>query len=351
MKDVKALDRMAYLDVLRIFAAFSVVMLHSAAQFWYTLDIRSTEWLIANSYDAVFRFGVPVFMMISGAVFLNPNYKVDVKRLYTHNIFRLAVIYIVWSCAYGLFDCIWLFGIKSMSIKEILREMISGRYHLWFLPMIIGVYVLLPILKGWLERAEKKDVKYFIVMFLLLQVGVETLRTLTVSDEIHSILDLTKVELVCGYVGYFVWGYYLAHVGIGAKWRKRILAGAIPAVGLNIVLGCVLTRKAGLTAPVIYDSFGVFTFIIATSLFLICKNKITHKGGVMDKVVSEISAGTLGVYLMHIGVMEFTMCFGFHSKMMPNIVGIPIYAIACFAGCLLISAILRRIPFVGRYIC
>ena len=62
--------RLIHYDLLRIFAAFSVVMLHSAAQFWYSLDIYSTEWLIANSYDALFRFGVPIFVMISGALFL-----------------------------------------------------------------------------------------------------------------------------------------------------------------------------------------------------------------------------------------------------------------------------------------
>ena len=48
-------------DLLRILAAFSVVILHISAQFWYDFDVTDFRWLTANSYDALFRFGVPVF--------------------------------------------------------------------------------------------------------------------------------------------------------------------------------------------------------------------------------------------------------------------------------------------------
>ena len=87
--------RMLHYDLLRILAAFSVVMLHSASQFWYTLPVTDKDWLIMNSYDSLVRFGVPVFVMISGALFLSDDKKTDIKRLYTHNILRLLIIYIV----------------------------------------------------------------------------------------------------------------------------------------------------------------------------------------------------------------------------------------------------------------
>ena len=79
-------------DLLRILAAFSVVMLHSAAQHWYDLPIDSLDWKVVNAYDACFRFGVPIFVMISGAIFLDPLRELDMRRLYRHNILRLVVI-------------------------------------------------------------------------------------------------------------------------------------------------------------------------------------------------------------------------------------------------------------------
>lgn len=148
-------NRMVHYDLLRILAAFSVVMLHISAQFWYDFDVTDFRWLTANTYDALFRFGVPVFVMISGALFLPGPEKTDMKRLYCHNIMRLLAIFIVWSCLYGLLDC-YNFGFQNLTMSNILQEMLFGRYHLWYLPLQIGIYMLLPILRIWIQNADKK---------------------------------------------------------------------------------------------------------------------------------------------------------------------------------------------------
>ncbi len=350
MAEVKS--RKLHYDILRVLAAFSVVMLHSAAQFWYDLDIRSAEWIIANSYDALFRFGVPVFVMISGAIFLDKAYELDIKRLYKHNVLKMVVFYIIWSVAYGLFD-IRNWDLKAAGVKPILREFLLGRYHLWFIPMIAGIYVLLPVLKSWVENAKKKNIEYFLVLFVVLQILSETVRALTVSDELHSILDLTKVEMVCSYIGYFVLGYYLAHIGIGPKLKKLLYIMVIPSMVANVVLGFLLAWRANTPVGLIYDCYGVFTFIIAVALFVfVCEKGKTAGAGVKGgKLWKELSADMMGVYVMHVGVMEFTKEIGFHSMIVPNVIGIPLYAVICFVACALVAAVLRRIPFVGRFLC
>lgn len=344
--------RMIHYDLLRIFAAFSVVMLHSAAQFWYTLDIYSGEWLVANSYDAVFRFGVPVFVMISGALFLSPDYRLDTRRLYRHNILRFLVIYVVWSCVYGLRDSI-VFQAADEGWKAVVRELLTGRYHLWFLPMLIGIYMLLPVLKSWVEHAEKRNVQYFLGLFVIFQIGSETLRALTVTDELHYVLDMVDIELVCSYTAYFVLGYYLAHFAIGAKLRRAIYLCVIPAVLCNILLGNYLAHGAGEPVGAIYDSFGVFTFIIVVALFLFFQEKVSRKsfGEKSSRLIREVSDNTLGIYVMHIGLMECLETMGIHSMLLPNVIGIPLHALFCFLICAVLAAVLRRIPVVGRYLC
>ena len=350
--DASMKNRILHYDLLRIIAAFSVVMLHSAAQFWYTLDIYGKDWIIANSYDGAFRFGVPIFVMISGAIFLDKAYVIDVHRLYRHNILRMVVLYFVWSCLYGLWDC-RTFDFKAAGVKAIMREMLMGRYHLWFLPMIAGIYVLLPILKEWLDHAKEENIRYFLALFLVLQIGGETMRALTVTDELHYLLDLTKIEMVCGYVGYFVWGYYLSHIKLSSKICKMFYISALPAVICNVVLGNRLAHRAGEPVGAIYDSYGFFTFIIVTALYLFAVNKLStlHFGQASSRVIKEISADTLGIYVMHIGLMEGLELLGIHSMMIPNIVGIPLYAVLCFMICGLAAAGLRRIPVIGKYIC
>lgn len=345
-------ERKLHFDLLRILAAFSVVMLHTSAQFWYTLDMHSTDWMIANGYNALFRFGVPIFVMLSGALFLDKNYKLNLKRLYHNNILRLVVLYVIWSCLYGLFDCM-SFQWELLTAKDFFREILSGRYHLWFLPMLVGIYVLLPILKGWIECAEKKDIQYFLALFFVLQICRETIKVITVTDELEYILDLGKVEMACGYIGYFVLGYYLAHVGISAKMRRLLYWLVIPALPANIVLGTVFVLRDGVASPVLYDSYGLFTFIISAALFMYAVDKkdsisLGEKG---IRVVRELSADTLGAYVLHIGVLEFLQSKGIHSMLLPNIIGIPLLAVCCFGVCMLAAGVLRRIPVVGKYLC
>lgn len=347
--DVK---RMIHYDLLRIFAAFSVVMLHSAAQFWYALDIHSTEWFIANSYDALFRFGVPIFVMISGALFLSPKYQLDIKHLYKHNILRLLVLYVLWSAIYGLWDS-RNFQLAEVGLKPVLREIINGRYHLWFLPMIIGIYMLLPLLKVWVEHAEKKNLQYFLGLFFFFQICSETLRALTVMDELHTILNTAQLELVCSYVGYFVWGYYIAHVGIGAKLRRMLYVGVIPACLCNVLLSNFLTLQRGVPEGSIYDSFGFFTFVVVSALFVFTQEVLGRKsfGEKSSRILKEVSASTLGIYVMHMGLMEELQKAGIHCMLLPNIIGIPLYAILCFGVCMLAAMLLRRIPIIGKYLC
>lgn len=349
-KQTKA--RKLHYDLLRIFAAFSVVMLHSAAQYWYTLDISSKEWITANSYDAMFRFGVPVFVMISGALFLNKDYQLDIRLLYRHNILRLVVLYFFWSALYGLWDA-RNYRFSEIGWKPYIREMLSGSYHLWFLPMIVGIYVILPILRTWVHHADEKNLRYFLTLFFILQIGKETLTAVTVTDELHELLDLVRVEMVCSYVGYFVWGYYLAHVGLTQKVQKLVYICFIPSILANIFISNGLSRHYGKPMPDIYDSYGLFTFMISTGLFLLFRELFGEKefSDRSSAIIREVSANTLGIYVMHIGLLNILQLKGIDSMMLPIGIGIPMIAIMCFVICLVLAAVLRRIPVIGKYIC
>lgn len=345
--------RMIHYDLLRIVAAFSVVMLHSAAQFWYVLPVNGTEWKVANFYDAASRFGVPIFVMISGALFLGRE--VNVKRLYTHNISRLLIVYLVWSAVYGLFDCT-RFNLRELTLGDYIQEIIGGRYHLWFLPMIIGIYMILPVLHSWIQHAEKKNIQYMLILFLIFQIGIETVTALhqgEISAYFLGIFSRPELGMACSYIGYFVLGYYIVYIGIPKKWHKFIYAGVIPSLVLNIVLDDYLAQQAGAPQGVIYDSFGVFTFVIVVAIFLFFEEvmrKVNYSEWA-ERVITEISQATFGIYLAHLLCIEGLERVGIHNMMIPNIVGIPLQAVCVFAICYLVAALLRRIPLIGKFIC
>lgn len=348
---MKQNDRVVHYDLLRILACFSVVMLHSAAHFWYDRPVTDATWIVLNSYDAVSRYGVPIFVMLSGALFLKPGKQTDIKKLFTHNILRLLVVYLFWSCFYAgvtMFE----FGVNG-GIKEIIRRCLVAKYHLWFLPMLIGIYLLVPLLQVLVNGAKKRDLEYFLGLFLVLQILGETVKAIFWrTDELVYLKDTFRVELVCGYVGYFLLGYYLHNFEVPSKWRKWIYGAGVVGAFCNILFSNLISQDAGTSKTDIYDSFSVFTFAIAIALFVwfqnvTSKKRYSEKSG---KVIREMSACTLGIYMMHICFMEHTnRLISVESPLMALLV-VPVYALCAMVLCGMITWILRRIPIVGRYI-
>lgn len=353
MEIVSQDKRMVHYDLLRIVAAFSVVMLHSAGQKWYELPVTGREWQIADAWDALFRFGVPIFVMISGVIFLSRD--VDIRRLYSHNIFRLLAMYLIWSGIYGLYDC-RNFDLQAAGWKAVLKEVLSGRYHLWFLPMIVGIYMLLPILRTWVKNAGKRELQYFFLLFLFLKVLVFTISAMSkgyIATYVAERTDIAEIGMVCSYIGYFILGYYIVRYGIPEKWHRVIYISVIPCMLLNIILDRVLSIRAGMPMGQIYDCYGLFTFMIVIAIFLFFTNVVgrVHFGSLSARILRELSADTLGIYVMHIGLLEYLEEKGIDSMLLPNIVGIPLLALCCFAVCAVFAACLRRIPLLGRYLC
>lgn len=345
-------NRMIHYDLLRILATFNTILLHVAAQFWYDFEVTDPRWLIANSYDAFSRFCVPVFVMISGALFLPGPPKTDMKRLYCHNIMRLVRISVLWHCLYGLINCLEA-GIQDMPLSELLKQMIAGKFHLWYLPMQIGIYMLLPILRIWIQNAGKKNIQYFLLLFMLCQVGNETIDALFVHKSVTYVTSLIRPDMVCGYLGYFVLGYYIAHYGISQKYHRLIYAAGAISFFCNPLFSNMLSIWKGEPLAHIYDSFGIFTFTVSAALFLFFTAKVSRHsfGPRAKKVICGISMDTLGVYAMHIAFIQLMSSLGIHSMVLPNIIGIPLLTATCFIACTLAVAILRRLPFIGKYIC
>lgn len=76
-------ERVIYLDIIRIFSCFCVIVLHVSSSYWQDTSIQSISWHIFNFYDSMTRWTVPVFVMISGALFCGRD--VSIKELLTIN--------------------------------------------------------------------------------------------------------------------------------------------------------------------------------------------------------------------------------------------------------------------------
>lgn len=133
--------RVIYFDILRIVAIFFVVFVHLAAQHWADVDVSSRAWFAFNLYCTTGKWSVPIFVMISGALFLGRD--VSISSILKKNVARIATVFLFWSGCYALIDLVF----RHAPLSVVLSQFITGHYHLWFLYMIVGLYLLIPLLR------------------------------------------------------------------------------------------------------------------------------------------------------------------------------------------------------------
>ena len=89
-------QRVFYLDLLRVFATFAVIFLHVCGSELLAAS-PSRNWYIEVAGSGLVRWCVPVFVMISGALFLVPSRKVTYREILTIRLSRLLIAYVFWT--------------------------------------------------------------------------------------------------------------------------------------------------------------------------------------------------------------------------------------------------------------
>lgn len=208
-------QRIFYFDILRILATFAVVVLHVAAQNWYSQDVHSFAWNAFNIYDSLVRFAVPVFCMVSGALFLDRN--IAVKSIYTKYLPRIVGAFLFSSSIYAFWD----FFRHDNSLRGTISQVFQGHYHLWFLLMIAGLYVAIPVLK---KIAEDKTIeKYFLLCAFSISFIVPLALSLFgkifggLAGILRGDFNTFNPQVFSSYSFYFVLGHFLKNADFGEK--------------------------------------------------------------------------------------------------------------------------------------
>ena len=189
-----AKNRVVWLDVVRFVAMFTVVCCHCADPFNFYSGEPSAEleqikfW--GAAYGAFLRPCVPLFVMITGALLLPVRGETSV--FYKKRISRVFWPFLLWSVLYNLFPWITgLLGFKpevildffpysgeeatrqalSVSLKNIAEIPLNFSLldvHMWYIYLLIGLYLYLPIFSAWVEKASEKAQLWFLVAWGLL---------------------------------------------------------------------------------------------------------------------------------------------------------------------------------------
>ena len=145
-------NRIIYLDVLRILATFAVITIHVCSQNWNKVAPSSYEWNVFNFFSGISRWAVPIFVMISGTLFLDNRRNINIKKLYTKNILRIITAFIFWSLFYTIITNDF-FEKDRGNIKLFTTSFIEGHYHFFSIPVIVILtFIISAIISGILNH-------------------------------------------------------------------------------------------------------------------------------------------------------------------------------------------------------
>ncbi len=250
--------RVIYFDVLRIVAIFVVVAVHLSAMHWADVDVNSRAWFAFNLYCTAGKWSVPIFVMISGALFLGRE--VSISAILKKNVARIAAVFLFWSGCYALVDLIF----RHAPLSVVLSQLITGHYHLWFLYMIVGLYLLIPLLRPIVQNETL--MRYFLLLAFLFTFLLPQLALFTsfVSHEASTVIRTVIMYSYCffplGFTIYFVGGYYLSRRNFSRREEIVLYCVGIAALLFSIIAPAVLSRAQGAPNATFYNYNELSTF-------------------------------------------------------------------------------------------
>ena len=340
-------ERTIYFDLLRIIATVAVVGIHVNSKGWYYSDVATIDWNIYNVFASIPRCAVAIFCMISGALFLDVDKKIEIRSLYKKNILRICTAFLFWSSTYAVLTA---FTENNWNIVDIMKNIINGHYHMWFLFMIIGFYIMIPIIRKVVE--DRNVAKYFIILSVIVSFAVSPFFSFFGFSEGTKILDNFYFDMLLGYTPYFVIGYYLYKYDV-SKFVQRIIyiLGSL-AVVLTTIATAVLSNIKGEPNTVLYELLTLNILFESLAVFLMGKyvfSKIKFSSKAIE-FINILSRDTFGIYLSHVLFIEILYNLGLKTDIFTPLLSVPLIIVLVFVISGAFSHLLNSIPIIKKYI-
>lgn len=298
-------------DILRIIAMLAVISIHISAFFVLKYEPNTVEFMTENVFNALGGFAVPVFLMLSGALLLNEDKPFDDKKFIRKSWLPLVLITIFWTVFYGLF---YGYGLPTLthqptSFSAFLNYLIcfggSDYPHMWYMYMIVGMYLLIPIFRLFVKRENRNYILWLIIGCFVIQCIPQTLGVLTASAEftVKDFVAQFYLNPLMRMVIYLFLGWYLSTFELAKN--KRVIIYILGIISAFIMIWSVQTYITAIPSIRAYFlsgaditstlySIAVFVFVLA-----ICKNKEN-----IHEKLKELSTFIFGIFVVHVFFLE-----------------------------------------------
>ena len=310
-KDIpKTTKRYFGIDLIRVVACFLVMQTH-AGEIYYIEDngdlIRNEKNIWPGIFNSLARVCVPLFVMISGYLLLpmKTDYSTFLKKRFTRVSFPFIAFCIFYDIYYYIRGVI---DIKTMliNIPKIFINYGSELGHLWFMYMIMGVYLLIPIFSPWIKSAKKEHFYFYFVIWLISSFSCYIHLAF---PQIWGEVYWNNNTVVQGFIGDFGYAVLGAFIKLHLKEKNLYILGIILyLIGSGFTMfGFLYRREEATTCEEIevtwkFDSINV---VIATFGVFLLLRKVECKNEKVVKIFNDIALKSYGMYLIHIFFLQF----------------------------------------------
>lgn len=196
-----SLNRLSYIDTLKVLAAFMIVLLHVSAIY---VDLSATpKGELVYFINTIVRPGLLIFMMVSGALLLRPRYTFNFKKKFLY----IAKIYAFWSAFYVAFEQLTYAasGNPLLTPTEMVVHWVRGPYHFWYLAMLLGLYIFMPILT---RLKDFQTLNYFVMLAFVLAYVIPYARPY-LPDCVNDFISQMTIFNVGHILFFFIFGAWL----------------------------------------------------------------------------------------------------------------------------------------------
>ena len=374
--------RKQFLDVLRVLATCAVVLMHVLTGATDVTDesiVPEYRSVLLSVMDLV-TWCVPIFLLISGYLFLNPERTLTYPVMIKKYCRRIALAILLFGVPYAASELMVAEqSFRVMMIPEALKMALTGHTwsHMWYLYLILFLYLITPLLKKVLQILPVWSVVAVIAVIFLGS---------SVAPFLNKVLDINSIPVLPDggvYFLYYLCGYLFAvrevcvdkaESSATSGKRESMEAGdhTEPARGRQIgnvwliaaavlIMGMILSRTlAGFSIQMAYNY--PFTVLLAVLLFAAGWNGSIKKHRIPWQ---EAGALSFAVYLVHpvyvnllykfVKITPFTVLeqCGVQSVAAGHAVLILLLTVFCLVVLALATAtawVLRKIPVLRKYV-
>ncbi|MCC6413995.1 MAG: acyltransferase family protein [Saprospiraceae bacterium] len=341
-----------YANYIRAIAAFAVVLIHSSGELLNTLDTNlafDSQWWTGNIYYSFLRWATPFFIMLSGSILLKTREGDSTFGFLRQRAVRVLLPFAFWVFVYILYEYRGGFPMLPEFLNKILFTDIY--YHLWFIPMITGMYLLTPIFRTWLKSAQRSDVEYFVGLAFII----------TGLQHFWPSLIIVKYIGWLGYIGYYVMGYYLATYPI--RYKKLLYGLGLVSILVNMFATAYVSLNAGVYVNTYFVYFSPNVVLMSAAWFLFLKETdwgtFSMRYPRLHQGIMRFSELSFGLYFIHVLVIDLLKNnylgflispYKFFGMPVAPWIGSMLLALSVTVISYLVIELLLRVPFLKKVV-